>query len=497
MRVGIGGIWHETNTFALAPSTSEDFKNHLLLHGEEIAATLAGTGTEIGGMIAAARELGMELAPTLYAGALPSGTVDRGVFEGQVAEIVAGLRRAGPLDGVLLALHGAMVADGHLDAEGHLLTLVREAVGSAPIAVTLDLHANISETMVEMADIIVGYDTYPHIDFFERGREATELLFRTVNGNIRPEMVLVKPPLMPPAQKMYTHEPPMADLIAMAHRWEDAEDVLAVTVAGGFAYADVPFAGVSVVAITDGQRGLAERVGRDIANHAFERAEAFLFPQLPVADGVAKAIKAERGPVALVDAADNIGGGTPGDGTVVLEELLRQNAPSAVVCLADAEAVALCLNVGIEGAVDIEVGGKTDGLHGKPVRVAGRVRHLSDGKFTYKGSFMPGKSVAMGRTAVLDCAGITIVLSELKTPPFDQEQLRSVGLDPLDFKIIVVKSAVAWRAAYGDIVAEAIEVNTPGLCAADLTRFAYNHVRRPIFPLDPLEEVAAYAQRAG
>lgn len=486
MRVAIGGIVHETHTFSNVPTPLESFQARHLLLGEELF-NLAGTKTSLGGAVDVARQEGLELVPTLYAAATPSGLVTADAFDHLLTLLINGIERARPLDGLFLILHGAMVVEGIDDPEGHLLERLRDLVGKeTPIVATLDLHANISPLMVEKAHLLVGYDTYPHVDVYERAVETGQLLASILRGELRPAVALRKPPILPVPQGMYTDRSPMKELIQAAHDMEQEDQVVTITVAGGFPYSDIEIAGMGIVVTTDGDQELAEAKAQQLADLAWERRHQFLVSLVPVEGAVREAIAAQEGPVILTDGADNIGGGAPGDGTVLLRELLAQRARGAVETIADREAVAQAIEAGVGQEVELLVGGKTDQLHGQPVAIKGRAHLISDGSYTRKGPYMTGEQIHMGRTVVLQCDGIDLVLMERKTPPFDAEHLRSVGIEPAEAKIIVVKSAIAWRAGFGPLARKVIEVDTPGLCSIHLEDFPFRKIRRPIFPLDDM-----------
>jgi microcystin degradation protein MlrC len=485
MRVAMGSIMQETNTFCAEPATMSDFAPHIL-RGDQILDVYAGTRTGLGGFLDAARVEGFDVVPLYSAQATSSGLTNGATFETLTGELLAALQAALPVDGVLLALHGAMAADGALDADGEIVRRVRRVVGpDVPIAVELDFHANVSRALVEQVDILVGYDTYPHLDIYDRGVEAGTLLARRLRGQITPVCAWAGLPLLMVPQAQFTARPPMSELLAAAHRLEREPGMLAVTVSGGFCYADVPHAGLSVTAVADGDRARAAAAARRIAQAAWIQRERFRVSNHAVAAAVARAVAAPRGPVILVDVGDNVGGGGSGDGTVLLRALLEAGAKGAVVTIADPAAVAAAIAAGVGAEVTLPVGGKVDDRHGSPLTVTGRVRVITDGRYVHKGPFMTGAPVYMGRSVVLEVGGNDILLTERKTAPFDLQQLRSVGIEPTDRRIIVVKAAVAWRAAYEPIAAEIIEVDTPGVTSTDLRAFSFRHVRRPIYPLDP------------
>lgn len=481
MRFITGGIMHETHTFSVEPTTVETLE---IQRGDEIWA-YRGTNHSMGGVIDACDELGIDLVPTLLVDGVSTGTPSAKTFGTLLDELANRIAEALPADGIVLTLHGAMVAEGAPDAEAAIVKRIREVAGPGmPIAVTLDFHANIGQGMVDAATLVTTYDTYPHIDAGERAQEAVRLLARTVKGEIKPTMALVKPPLLPVPQAMFTAKPPFKTLFDRAHALEDAGEALTITVAGGFPYADVPDAGVSLLVTTDNDPEAARRLANELAELAWSLRDEMIIENTPPADAVAEAIAFPEGPVMLVDVGDNIGGGTPGDGTVLLAELIAQDAQRACMVINDPDAVQAAIAAGPGGRIETTVGGKTDRLHGDPVPISGTVRSIHDGHWVHEGPENAGVPVEMGPTAVVDVGGVALVLTSHKTLPGDQQQLKSVGIEPAGQKIIVVKAAVRWRGGFGPIAKHAIHVDTPGLGSVDLSRFSYHQIRRPIFPLD-------------
>jgi len=303
---------HETHTFSSELTPEDRWDN---AQGDE-CWTYAGTNHSLGGVIDACRAQAIDLVPTFFANATSSGPVDRSTFERFMTRLLDGISSALPADGIVLTLHGAMVVEAILDGQIAILRGVRELAGSdLPMAVTLDLHANTSRELVDLATVIVGYDTYPHIDINQRAQEAVELLARAIRGEIRPTMGYVAPPLIPVPQAMNTTVHPFKTLFEGVHAVEARGDALSVTLAGGFAYADTPATGLSVIAITDNDRPGAERIALEIARQAWSFRHDMLVTNTPVAEAVEQAMAFPEGPVVLVDVGDNIGGGTPGDGT--------------------------------------------------------------------------------------------------------------------------------------------------------------------------------------
>ena len=486
MRIAIGGFMHESNTFASTPTDLNKFREASLTYGAALVPVWRDAHHEVGGFIVGAEKFGYDIVPIAMAWGTPCGPVTDDFFEHLVDVLITGIRLAEP-DGVLLALHGAMVTPKHPDADAEVLRRLRSAVGpKLPIAVSLDFHGNITPQMAETANILVGYQTYPHIDQRERGLLAAELLTRSIKGEVRPVSFVAKPPMLINLLGQATDRSPMSDLLKMAREVEKEPGVLSISVMAGFAYADVPEMGVSIIAVADGDRAVAERAATKIADKMWEVRERLNVETPKPEEAVRSAIASSKTPVILVDLGDNVGGGSAGDSTVLLAELLRQNATGFVVALYAPHAVVQAKAAGIGGTFEAEVGGAVDRMHGDPVKVRGTVRMLHDGQWVETEARHGGKRQnAQGHTAVLDLGeGNTLILNSLRTPPFSLGQLTSLGIDPKSARVIVVKAAVAYKAAYAPVGGTIIEVDTPGLTAINAARFEYKQIRRPMYPLD-------------
>jgi microcystin degradation protein MlrC len=482
-RVLITGIWHETNTFAQGVTDLAAFEAYQLVMGDAMRAAFAGTNTEIGGMLEVAARLDLELRFGLFAGAVPSGIVSEDAYQHLVAETCRRAEAALPLDGVLVALHGAMVAEGADDADGELLARLRAVVGATcPIVATFDIHANLSQALFARADVLVGYDAYPHTDMAERGREAASILTEILEGAQRPAKAFRKLPLLttPPAQA--TAEQPMAGVIEALHAIEARPGMWTASVAVGFPYADVAQLGVAVVAYGRDQAAV-DRAADELATTIWAKRLAFLPSLLPADQAVAQALAAPAGPVVLVDVADNVGGGAPGDGTVLLRALLDAHAQDACVVIWDPIAAKACLGLGAGHRFEGAVGGRADDRHGAPVPLEGLIVFAGVVEYRRQSSYMTGQLVRLGAVAVVDAGGVRVVLTERRAMPFDADHLRVVGIEPAEQHVLVCKSAIGWRAAFGEIAREHILVDTPGICSADLTHFRYSKGQTALFPL--------------
>ena len=481
-------ISHETNTFSPIRTELKHFQERGYREGGELLDHFAGTKTGIGGYIDFCRETGAELIPTITAGAVPSGLVAAEAYQTLLQKLLDGIKAAGRIDGVLLCLHGAMVVEGLPDAEGDILAHVRKLVGpDVPVAATLDYHATVTDQMVAEANGLFGYNTYPHVDGYERAVEAARFVAALLDGEIRPTSYVVRPPLAPAVVPARTGWGPIKKLMAQAFDYEKRPGVINVSVYGGFVYSDIHDAGLAFLATTDDDPELAKKIAADLAAAAWGMRREFVREVPPPDEAVRRAMAAAQGPVVLADVADNTGGGASGDGTEILRALLAQKAEGAVVItIPDPEAVAAAFAAGVGGAFDRLVGGKIDDGHGAPVRLNGRVRLLSDGRFVHYGPMGTGVVADVGRTAVIVSGGVEVIVNEKRFQPVDPEAARAVGIDPAKRKIVVLKSAVHYRASYEPLAAEIIEVDGPGLASPNLDRFEFKHIRRPVFPLDEM-----------
>jgi microcystin degradation protein MlrC len=486
MRLAVAGFMHESNTFNPLRTGRAAFAAQSLTFGAALLDEWRDAHHEVGGFLEAADTEGFEPLPLVMAWATPSGPVEDAVLDEITTYLIAKLREDRP-DGLLLALHGAMVVESHLDADGEVLARLRRALGAEfPVGVTLDLHGNISQRLAENCDFAVAYRTNPHVDQRECGLRAARLLAQRVRGAVRPCMALAKPPLIVNIMAHDTSTQPLRSFMDEARALERRPGILAASILPGFAYSDVPQMGPSVLVVSDNDPSLARREADRLAAALWDVREQ-LAPRLPqAAEAVAQAMAAEQSPVVLVDTGDNVGGGSAADGTVLLAELLRQGATDAVVCLYAPDQVKVCTRAGIGADVTLTVGGKVDRAHGDPVTLTGRVRVLHDGTYVEPEVRHGGKRVNhMGTTALVETAGRNlIVLTTLRHPPFSLGQLTCLGIQPKRQRVLVVKAAIAYKAAYAPVAGTVIPVDTPGLTAVNPARFEYRHIRRPLYPLE-------------
>lgn len=502
MRIAIAGLMHESNTFVAAPTTRDQF---CVQASEAVLAHWKDSHHEVAGFIEGVTAAGGEVVPLLTAGATPGGPVDDEVLGWWVDEFAGLLTAAGELDGLLLALHGAMVIHSFPDGDGEVARRVRTIVGADfPLVITHDFHANLSEQVVNNCNALVVYKTNPHIDQRQRGVQAAEILTKMIRGEVHPTQALAKPPMIWNILHQNTSREPLHSILAEARQLEQQAGILAVSVVGGYQYADVHEVGPSVVVVTDNDVELAQREAARLAQKLWEARDQLVIDLPDAAEAVRSAMgpslnpePQSLNPVVLVEMGDNIGGGSPGDSTIILSELIRQNADGWCIVIADPHSVQQCVAAGVGEMLRLTVGGKTDARHGASIEVTGRVIVLHDGKYEEtEPRHGGGRYLDQGQTAVVEISNPNspdpevgqisnrLVLTTKRHTPFSLHQLISLGLDPRAAKIIVVKAAIAYRAAYEPIAGRIIEVDTPGVTAVNPLRFEYRHARRPLWPLD-------------
>lgn len=492
-RVAIGGILHESNSFSSVKTRLDDFQVKRSEPGRDVLADWADNNDEVAGFIEGGRRVGLELVPTLVADAVPSGPVTDEALEALTRELFDRLKAAGKIDGVLLALHGAMVTESYPHGDAEIVRRVREAIGTAlPLVVTHDFHANISPEIVERTTVLLTYKTNPHVDQKERGNKAAEIMAGILAGRIRPAQALAKPGMLYNIRFQNTNREPLQPIVEETRRLENEPGVIAVSVSGGYQYADVPAMGASVVAVTDGQPEKARQIAKRLSDMLWATRDRLKLDVPDAAEAVRQAMASDKFPVVLVEMGDNIGGGSTGDATFLLSELVRQKASGWFVAIADPQAVEAAVRAGVGRPFDALVGGKTDKLHGEPVRIRGRVKSLHDGQFMETEIRHGGQRYYdQGLTAVIEVEGSTrdlknlVMLTTRRQVPFSIHQLVSCGVYPERQKILVVKAAIAFRAAYEPVAARIIEVDTGGVTAINPSRFTYKRVPPDLFGLRP------------
>ena len=497
-RVLCAGFFHETHTFVDEVTHWADFE----VARDDGVFAKRGDGSPMDGFLEEASGQGFDVIPTLDARATPSGTVADEAFERYWSEFAARARPAfaAGVDGVFLVLHGAMVTESMPDAEGEFLRRIRALPGAAtvPIFGVLDLHANVSAQMCALANGLVMYRENPHTDAKEAARRGTALLGRCLREQVVPQMIWCRAPIVwaPPGTGTATE--PMISLEVFARTLERTKpDAWACNVAAGFSFADTPDTGFSLSVVTVASKAVAQgwlqeggKLAWSLRTHGH-----ILYPTVGEVVARLPAVGASDGPILLVEPADNIGAGAPGDGTGILRALIARGMERSLVVINDPLAVATLREVEPGVTASVEIGGRGSRLDAGPLRLEVTVVARSAGSFELEDKHshlasMVGSRFEMGPSVVVRCGGTTILLTSRKTPPFDLGQLRSQGLEPRDFAVIGVKAAVAHKRAYDPIAAASHYVETAGPCSSNLSVFPWRRLRRPVWPLDPATEFA-------
>ena len=487
MRVAIGGISHESSTFTNVATTLDSFRERSYLHGAEIVERFTGVNTPIGGFIEGAEAHGFEVVPTMLAEAFPSAPTPRPIFDRLVGELVDGIEAAGAIDGVLLELHGAMVAEGIDDAEGHILAAVRRLVGpDMPIVGQLDIHSNVSQGMIEAADVLIGRETYPEIDMAPRGRECADVLVRMVREGVRPTMALHQLPLVWGMNQVTAH-PPMRQAIEYLHQIEARPRVICGSIATCFPLADIPDMGASVYIATDNDPALAQSCADELAAWLWERRADWQLAMPSTAEALQAAEGTGRFPVIFADRNDNTGGGSPGDSTGLLRTFLAADLRDAcVLYIVDPEAVAACHQAGVGAVIDLEVGGKASPLQGEPCSMRAEVVALSDGRFLYDGPMYSGLDGTMGPSAHIRQGGVHVLLVNKREQPFCTAFSRTLGLDPKQMRYVGVKSAAHFRAGFESWAGQIQVISEPSVHDPADAKLAFKRLGRKLYPFDDI-----------
>ncbi len=484
MRIAIGGISHETNTFCSGLSEVENFKLGEWSEGQEIIQRHSGVRDYSGGILEAAGRLGIEVVPTFTASAQPSGTISKHAYEQLSGQLLAGLRSAGKVDGYVLTLHGAGVAEGIDDLEGTLLAEIREMAGpDLPIVVTLDLHGNLTQQMLDSATALVGVHLYPHSDMYERGQEAVQLFKAIVQGEVHPTMHFTRLPMMIPTTT--TNFGAAHEINEICWEYEKQPGVIDCAFFHGFASTDIPYPCVGVIVTTENDPQLAEKISREVAGKVWEMREQFRPVPNPPDEAFRQALATEGRPVIINETSDNPGGGAPEDATHLLRAMLDAKLEDACMgFMFDPETAAQAHKAGTGATIQVRLGGKHEKLHGEPIEAEAYVKCLTDGKFIQQSPMGRGARVDLGPMARLIIGGIDVLVSSFRTQTLDAEVFLLHGIDISRYKIVAIKSSNHFRAGFEPIAHKIIRADTPGLVSVDLTTFPYERIAHPVWPLD-------------
>jgi microcystin degradation protein MlrC len=492
MRIAIGQLWQETNTFNSLPTTRVEFEHFGVVRGTELVERMADTN-ELGGFIQSLRTWPErpEVVGLVRLPAWPAGAVTRETFVWLRDEMVGELRRALPVDGVLLALHGALVAEGAPDVEGEVLSAVRALLSDGvPLVATLDLHANVTERMVREADALVLYHTAPHIDVFETGQRGASVLRRILIDGARPVTAFQKLPLVLPAERANTQDENSVShgLRLRLQSWEAEAGVLGVGLATVQPWLDIPELGSAVVVVTDGGVERARGICEELSAEVWRRRREYLPELVPVADAVRTAHAERDGLVVLSDSADSTTSGAPGDSNWVLRELLNYDWPRpALVPLVDPGLVDEAGRLGPGASLTAEFGGKRDRRFSQPLALTMEVVRPFEAKFILSGHLARNMPIDMGPSVVLRRGNVHVLLTSRSGPHFAPQFFEAAGFDPFAASILVAKSPCGFRAAYAARAKTILVVRAPGCAPSDFWHYEYANIPHPLWPWDEIE----------
>ena len=493
MRLLIAMMKHETNTFSPVPTPLARFGHGPgPLYGDAAIKAYRGTGSGLGAYLDLAEREGAEIVLPIAAGAPPSRPVEDAAFE-HIAAIICDAVGKGGLDGIMLDLHGAMVTESFEDGEGELLRRIRAIDPVTPIAVSLDMHANLYDAIIANATVVAGYRTYPHIDTYDIARRAGEILLQAMRGAVRPVMAWGNVPMLPHVMRQGSDDHPNRELQARCAAMS-TEGALAASLFTGFPHADIANAGLSAVVVTDGDRTLAETLRDELLEQAWADREDFVYRLEPLEQSVARAKaiappKPGEGPIVLLDHYDNCASGGTMDTTAVLGAILREGLENvAAFAIYDPHSVQQAIAAGIGAELSLAIGGRIamPAVPGesRPITVTGTVKTISNGRFRNKGPMGRGVLTDMGPSVVIDTGQAEIALISRHVEPSDLNCLLSLGIDPMQKRYLMLKSRIHWRAGLGATAKAVVECAGMGVCTSDYGQLAFRNVRRPIYPLD-------------
>ena len=488
MRIAIASYGQETSSFSPVPTTLETYELYGLFEGEQILEKCREVGAIGGFMQTFDAELEWTPVPIIHGWAGASGPLTAETLHHFAKKIADGLKAAGPLDAMYFALHGAAVADGVHDTEAYLLYIVRQVIGEeVPLVISLDHHANLTQAMVAQVDALVGHRTQPH-DQYETGVLAGRLLLGILRKQLEPVMAWRKIPLITHQEQFLTAHGPMKAWFDLAREMETRPGGLSTSNFPMQPWLDVPEGGWATAVVTNGDQALAEELADELADRAWALREEFCrLDSISPQEAVRRAQEAEKGLVILSDTGDSVFGGATGDSTTILAELVRQEVSSlALVPMVDPETVEAAIAAGVGGTLTVMVGGKLDPNFGTPLELTAEVVAIGGGRFDV--NMLGFESFDLGQAVLLAVGAIRILVTEKRGIGGNHPSVyEHFDIDLADAKMVVLKTASNWQ-FYQQWISEVIRVDTPGGTTSHLEELPWQHLPRPIYPLDEMAE---------
>jgi microcystin degradation protein MlrC len=487
-RIAIASLMQETNTFSPIPTTRSVFETYYVLRGEELLQGYGPARVEVPAFLDVLRAAGAMPVPLFAAYAAAAGSCTRETFEAYMAEIETRLADARPLDGVLLALHGALVLEDEPDGEGEIIERVRRILSAqTPIGVSLDLHGHITPRMLQPNTFLVGYQDYPHTDIYETGERTARLMLDVVAGRRRPVMALAKRPVLVSPVCARTTDGPLKPVADAARRMEAEGSVLHASIFPVQPWIDVPDLGFAALVCADGDATAARRAADFLADDLWQRRGDFEPGLVPLPEAIVTGLAAP-GVTVVSDTGDAPTGGAAADSPAVLAGLLAGDAAGSprqsLATLCDPAGAEAAHRAGVGATIRVNLGNAFSG--GAPVQVTATVTHVSDGTYQMRDKGTEGLTIRMGPTAVLAIGSIRLLVRTQPSTEWDTAMYLSQGLDPREAALVFVKSPSHFRASFGPLAARILLADTPGTTCADMRRIPFRHVTRPLYPLDPI-----------
>ncbi len=480
---------HETNRYAPGITDFAEYERRNAVFGEAaVRERFAGAKNETTAFFHFfADKEDYEIIPVLAMNAAPGPVVEQSVWQTVADRLVEAIEKTPKVDGLLLSLHGAMATEDYEDGEGELLEVLRNKVGKdVPIIVSLDLHANITQKMVDNADGLFPFDYYPHTDMYETGLRAAKCMFRTLEGEVRPILRWSKLDVILPY--MPTEHPAYRPFLTQTHNHRENGKMIDLGICHGFFAADIYEQGVAVLAVADGDADLAQQAANDLGKQIFaarkQLRRSFYTPE----EAIRLAMESDTYPVVLAEVADNPGSGGSTDAVTLLKTLIEMGAQDvAMAVVYDPEVVAIAEKAGVGATIHVELGGKlAPQITGGPLECDAYVKVITDGNYRNRDKMSQGLLTKFGKCALLCIGTIQVIVCSTRTQPWDLEVYRHCGIQPQDIKILVVKSAAHFRASFSTVSKRILDVETPALAPQNPEMLPLARCRRPIYPLDDI-----------
>jgi microcystin degradation protein MlrC len=492
MRIAVGQIFQEGNTFSPRPTTLETFESVHLWRGDELLSAFGDARVELPAFLAVLKRAGIEPVPLIAANGLAGGVVTREAFENLMQDVEARLTRGGAIDAVLLALHGAMCIEDEPDAESEIIERVGKLLpAGTPIGISLDLHGHITQRMLKPNVFLVGYREYPHIDMYETGARVAETMLEVLKGKIAPRMALAKRPMIVSPSKARTVDEPLRSIVAVARKMEEDGEILHASLFPVQPWLDLPGLGFAVLVCTNGDAAGAERAAEKLADLVWDKRYDFDPELVSLAEAIDTGLR-EEGTTVVADSGDAPSGGSAADNVSVLKALLEAGAERSdrisYLTLCDAEAAAQCASAGVGATLTLDVGHRVSRSDGQPLRVQCRVHTIADGSFVMLDAGARGTRTEQGLTAVVSIGSIRLVLRSRPAFEWDTGIYTAFGLRLEEASLVFVKSPSHFKVAFSRYAQRILLADTPGPTCPNMRRLVFRKVTRPLFPLDITEK---------